>query len=807
MSPQNCPDRQALIDFSLGLDSQEHAEQIAVHLAVCADCQTLIEKLEQSDTFNELVRIRPNSRLPQCDAAIERVIALGVDLSGTAESEVVQSSLVDPVESLGSIRDYRLLEKLGQGGMGAVYKALHVRLRKVVAIKVLPPHRLSDAAAVARFDREMQAVGALDHPHIVRALDAGEDGGRHYLVMEYVEGADLSVVSRRHGPLPIADACELIRQAALGLHYAHEHGLVHRDIKPSNLMLARQAPGAAPIVKILDLGLARLQNTAAPEPELTSSGQMMGTADYVAPEQAAGRPNVDHRADIYSLGCTLYRLLCGRALFSGPQYETVIQKVLAHTNEAPPELSEQRADIPVELAALVRSMLAKSPQDRPTSTADVAAALAPFAESANLLRLASDGAPANVEAASRPSASTGPELASSFAVTKSTLPRGAVVAPTAVKTPPRFRRPYLVALAAAGGIALLWGITLLIRHPDGTQTEMKLPTGTQVTLKENSGNDPAPASSLADNHSELPKETSVVGRKPVEMPKATTSTPATTQQPVQSTATSTLARPAESPFALRFHFGFEEGGGEQTTNLVAPQGKNTLRNIDPVKSWTTDVPPSPYAGKYALQLDGVDDWIDLGNAPEESQVTVSGTFCAWMKFGETSVGMLFGVQAAKPGNAGWLMSFYGPNAESNPSTIKFYVRDEHINRLEGFADVKPLYDGQWHHVGIHWRVFNNKYQVYLDGKPVSVKRVLVQGPTVFQPMSRPIRLGASSYDEWPNTFLRATLDDVRWYARELTGAEIQTLAERTRPPATLDNILDQTKPAESTEPKFPKPLR
>ncbi len=226
---------------------------------------------------------------------------------------------------MGRLRDYQLLEEIGEGGMGTVYRALHTELEKIVALKVLPTEQTKDERAVNRFKREMKAVGKVDHPNIVRATDAGEVDGTHFLVMEYVEGIDLSKLVKRVGPVPIADACELVRQAAIGLQHAHEHGLVHRDVKPSNLILAKNGQ-----TKVLDLGLARLHGQNAPQENLTSTHQMMGTVDYMAPEQFENAHGVDIRADIYGLGCTLYKLLTGHAPYSGPGYSSVFQKMKGH---------------------------------------------------------------------------------------------------------------------------------------------------------------------------------------------------------------------------------------------------------------------------------------------------------------------------------------------------------------------------------------------------------------------------------------------------------------------------------------------
>ena len=280
------------------------------------------------------------------------------------------------------IREYRLLEQIGAGGMGAVYRAEHTRLKRIVALKLLPPSRVQDSRAIARFEREMEAIGRLDHPSVVRATDAGEHGGSHYLVMEYVEGIDLASLAQQQGPLPVADACELTRQAALGLQYIHEYGLVHRDVKPSNLMLTRAGQ-----VKILDLGLALLRGGDA-DSHLTDSGQALGTADYMAPEQAVDSRQVDIRADIYSLGCTLYRLLAGRPPFTAPEYPGVVERILAHVNQPIPPLRSFRPGLPAELEAVLDRMLAKKPAGRYAVPREVAQSLEPLAAGSDLPGLA-----------------------------------------------------------------------------------------------------------------------------------------------------------------------------------------------------------------------------------------------------------------------------------------------------------------------------------------------------------------------------------------------------------------------------------
>jgi eukaryotic-like serine/threonine-protein kinase len=287
---------------------------------------------------------------------------------------------------------YQLLERLGEGGMGAVFKARHSKLGRLVALKVIRKERLSKETAVRRFQREIRAAAQLNHPNIVHAFDADEVEGTHLLVMEYVEGGiDLAQLVELRGPLPIADACAYIRQAALGLQHAYERGMVHRDIKPQNLLLVHGRTAATPAraagaaeqgphttaegqIKILDMGLARLGSSDEEEASaLTHEGTMMGTVDYLAPEQAVDFHTVDIRADLYSLGCTLYYLLAGRVPF--PRGETVL-KLLKHKVEEPPPIEQLRPDVPPAVAAIVRKLLAKRPADRFQTPAELAQALA-----------------------------------------------------------------------------------------------------------------------------------------------------------------------------------------------------------------------------------------------------------------------------------------------------------------------------------------------------------------------------------------------------------------------------------------------
>jgi len=371
------PTHDELIGLVHGTLDEQSADSVAGHIEACAVCEDTVRELETvaDDVIQQLRTPAAPGHFeaePGCRDLVSVVAAIGRDLSIEPTAAATQQ---DAEPDLGVIRDYQLLSQIGAGGMGAVYKALHTRLQKVVALKVLPAGRMNDPQAVQRFEREMQAVGRLSHPNIVGAHDAGEHEGTHFLVMEHVDGLDLSGLIRHLGPLPIADACELARQAAVGLQHAHEHDLVHRDIKPSNLMLGPDGQ-----VKILDLGLARLH--IRDQAELTSTGQMMGTLDYIAPEQTGDSHDVDIRADIFSLGATLYKLLTGVTPYSDPRYNTAVKRLAALANDPIPPIQERRDDVPAELATVVSRMLAKDPDERFGTPAEVAQALEQFAAGA-----------------------------------------------------------------------------------------------------------------------------------------------------------------------------------------------------------------------------------------------------------------------------------------------------------------------------------------------------------------------------------------------------------------------------------------
>jgi serine/threonine-protein kinase len=304
---------------------------------------------------------------------------------------------------------YCVLEQIGEGGMGRVYKARHRTLNRLVALKVLTPSLLTTDRAQDLFLREVRAIARLIHPNIVTAFDANQEGDRHYLVLEYIDGPNLDQLVRQQGPLPVGRACDFVRQVARGLQYADQLGVVHRDVKPANLLLQARsasegttfpvagAPGLCQgnagnsgvyrpdgsglygVVKISDFGLARL-NEAGQDDALgtlaVKENTVMGTPDYLSPEQARNLHKTDIRSDLYSLGCTFYYLLTGQVPFPGG---TLLENLIRHGTEEPTPVEQLRPAATAGVAAVVRKLMAKRPEERFQTPAELADALAPFA--------------------------------------------------------------------------------------------------------------------------------------------------------------------------------------------------------------------------------------------------------------------------------------------------------------------------------------------------------------------------------------------------------------------------------------------
>jgi WD40 repeat protein len=386
------PSIEELTAFTLGTLDEETQASIEGHVAACTSCQerganapgdNLVELVRRvrartsrgADTF---VEAAAQVQTPLLLSAVAVTDALTQAVAPSAPAESGRTEVPDALPpELARHERYRVMRLLGAGGMGTVYEAEHRVMQRPVALKVIKRAYTASPAALERFRREVRAAARLSHPNIVTTYDAEDAGETHFLVMEYVEGTDLGRLVKERGPLPVDRACEYARQAALGLQHAFEQGMVHRDLKPPNLMLT---PGGC--VKILDFGLARFAGEAALG-GATGSGMVLGTVDYIAPEQADNAHEADIRSDIYSLGCTLYHLLAGQPPFPTG---TPLQKLTAHVNKKPQPLTELRHDLPEGLMLVLERMLAKNPKHRYQTPAEVASALEPFSISTAVSR-------------------------------------------------------------------------------------------------------------------------------------------------------------------------------------------------------------------------------------------------------------------------------------------------------------------------------------------------------------------------------------------------------------------------------------
>lgn len=364
-SQENHPSKQTLVDFARGKLEPDSIDKVAQHIENCATCVDFLEQSVQDTMIDQLRQAH------QSDP----------DSSSNSESfefnQTVHFESTSPVVSIEELfvdhPKYQLLGQIGAGGMGAVFRAQHRLMDRDVAIKVIRPEIVSNREAVARFHNEVRAAAKLAHRNIVAAYDAEQVGSAHILIMEFVVGESLSETIKRKGKLPVTHACNYALQIAQGLKHAHEQGMIHRDIKPQNLMKTPKG-----IIKILDFGLARIGELNDDEGQLTSTGVMMGTADYIAPEQARNARDADIRSDLYSLGCTFYSMLAGEAPFK--KARTRVDKVLAHCSESFPSIQDIRSDVPDQVAQMIYKLVAKDPAERYQNPQELIDDLLPFAK-------------------------------------------------------------------------------------------------------------------------------------------------------------------------------------------------------------------------------------------------------------------------------------------------------------------------------------------------------------------------------------------------------------------------------------------
>ena len=356
-----CPSEEALRDLLRNGGQETSSTDVLTHLADCQACLDRVAAWNEGAQFDSMLRAAGRSEI-DVFPALE-----GRDSSGADSVTQIYGSAV-----LRKVGPYELLRPIGAGAVGDVFEARHALLKTRVAIKLLKERHSGDKVARQRFFREIESIGKLDDPYIVRPYDAGEVDGTLFLAMEFVDGENVEALARRLGPMPVADSCEIVRQAAFGLQHVHDCGLVHRDLKPSNLLMSKTG------IKIADLGLALLVRGEQIEERLTGVHTVLGTADYMAPEQVEGSHEVDIRADLYSLGCTLFRLLTGHPPFAMPGNSSPVKKMWAHASLPIPDVQQFRPDVPPELAAIVEKLMAKNRNDRFAQPKDLAEALGPF---------------------------------------------------------------------------------------------------------------------------------------------------------------------------------------------------------------------------------------------------------------------------------------------------------------------------------------------------------------------------------------------------------------------------------------------
>lgn len=377
-----CPSMQELESYAVGIVSGERSVFFESHLNECEHCCRAMASAGSHDrvlhNLRQAVEDDPFEMENACRNMMEELRIRRVSELSMAEA----GSACTIPKRLGS---YRILRELGRGGMGLVFEALHTELEKKVALKILTPERMLHEEAVARFRREMKAGGRLQHPNIVRTTDAGSEGDFHYLAMDLIDGANVATLADRHQCLPIAESCEIIRQAAVGMQFAHDKGLIHRDIKPSNLIL-----GSDGVVRILDMGLATLRDDASAG-HLTSDNQIVGTVDYMAPEQATSGSTVDVRTDLYSLAATLFRLLTGHGPLNHDRGDNLLKKLATLATAPIASVSEFRPDLPSDLTHVIDRLLSRDPDSRLQTAQQVADAVAPFAAGHDLRALSRTG--------------------------------------------------------------------------------------------------------------------------------------------------------------------------------------------------------------------------------------------------------------------------------------------------------------------------------------------------------------------------------------------------------------------------------
>ena len=467
MTLETCPTNQDLREYAIGNCRDDLCQKIEEHLSVCPTCEDTIAQFDfVDDTLMRHLPLAVAGRGAAPEPSPLWLDRLRKGVPQPTENGFPAGTMLPTAVPKEGLANYELLGVLGQGGMGIVYLARHRQLNRRVALKVLSPRLLAAPEAHQRFQREIQLLGRLNHPGIVMATDAGTVASGAYLVMELIDGADLARVVRERGPLSVGEACEVGRQLADALAAAHASGAIHRDVKPSNVMIDRQQGR----VRLLDFGLARLEMSLLESGE-TSLGRLLGTLDYMAPEQSEGDQSVDLRADLYGLGATLFFLLTGRPPHGSHAGRSLLEHLRTIATEPAQRVRSLRLDVPGELDEFIARLLDLHPDQRPASATDAARELSRWAGGDLAARAAEIPSRSSLlDEVSQGIAEAEQSLAELLGLTLSSATRGEpTVTPErrASAQPPRRRWPWLTLLGASAA-ALFFGVTILLDTPQGT---------------------------------------------------------------------------------------------------------------------------------------------------------------------------------------------------------------------------------------------------------------------------------------------------------------------------------------------------
>lgn len=568
---------------------------------------------------------------------------------------------------------YLILDEIGAGGMGAVYKALHQQMDRVVALKILPRSTVDTTEKVKRFQREVKAAARLEHPNIVTAFDAHEAKGIHFLVMSFVDGQDLARLVRRQGPLSVAKAVDYIAQAARGLEHAHGLGIVHRDIKPANLLLDKK--GA---VRILDMGLARIVEPNAAHDktathELTQAGMVMGTIAYLAPEQALDTRSADARSDMYSLGCTLYFLLNGKVPYNE---DTMMKTIMAHREGAIPPLCNPRTRAPAELEAIFQKMVAKQPADRFQSMSELLAALETL-----VITDEDDQQPIAAGAAAVHNTAT-------FIDTSREYLKPTVIVPAREKPPHRFW--FIIAACLMGFISIAWVASIFLKVETAAGTIIL-----EIDQPELTG-----------------AEVSVDGRKRITI-KTGEGTESIQVEADEKTHTLKVTKGGFETFTKSFTV--TTGKTEAIRVHLQPLHQQTTPS--PLAESSNQTPPAPDTSTYAVSLDGIDDYIEIPTLRIDARAPL--TFEAWCSISpvkapqEEHLDPIFTTNSLTHQQAGYVLISDRPNRSywMARQTLQDHTASSH----HLFVNNVPL--SEHHHIAAIWTDSENR--LYLDGKLVA----------------------------------------------------------------------------------------